>query len=127
MKRGQVISVLVEGCSIRSTARMTVMRLLLEVGAVAADYQYQVFRNLNCQRVQLDEMWAFVGAKQKNLTEDSRANGAIGDIWLWAAIDADTKLVATWLLGDCSASTARAFLSDLASRLSDRVQLTSDA
>jgi IS1 family transposase len=131
-KREQVISALVEGCSIRSTVRMTgvskkcVMRLLLEVGSVAADYQYQVFRNLNCQRVQVDEMWAFVGAKQKNLTEANQANGAIGDIWLWAAIDADTKLVATWLLEDRSASTARAFMSDLASRLSERVQLTSD-
>jgi IS1 family transposase len=131
-QRTRVISSLIEGCSIRSTVRMTgvakktVMRLLLEVGAVAADYQYQVFRNLNCQRIQVDEMWAFVGAKQKNLTEANQANGAIGDIWLWAAIDADTKLVATWLLGDRSASNARAFMSDLASRLSDRVQLTSD-
>lgn len=131
-KREQAISALVEGCSIRSTVRMTgvskktVMRLLVEVGAVAADYQYRVFRNLNCQRIQVDECWAFVGAKQKNLTEANQANGAVGDIWLWAAIDADTKLVATWLLGDRSASTARAFMSDLASRLSDRVQLTSD-
>src|ERR1700733_9160971 len=132
-KREQIISAIIEGCSIRSVVRMTgvakktVMRLLLEIGAVAADYQYQVFRNLNCQRIQVDECWAFVGAKQKNLTEENRANGAIGDIWLWAAIDADSKLVATWLLGDRSASTARAFMSDLASRLSDRVQLTSDA
>jgi IS1 family transposase len=131
-KREQVIAALVEGCSIRSTVRMTgvakktVMRLLLEVGAIAADYQYRVFRNLNCQRLQVDECWAFVGAKQKNLTEENRANGAVGDIWLWAAIDADSKLVVTWLLGDRSASTARAFMSDLASRLSERVQLTSD-
>src|ERR1700678_1364165 len=95
-QRTGVINCLVEGCSIRSTVRMTgvakktVMRLLLEVGAVAADYQYQVFRNLNCKRIQVDECWAFVGAKQKNLTEKNQAKGAIGDIWLWAAVDADT-------------------------------------
>jgi len=132
-KREQVISALVEGCSIRSTVRMTgvakktVMRLLLEIGAVAADYQYGIFRNLNSQRIQVDECWAFVGAKAKNLTPENKALGAIGDIWLWAAIDADSKLVISWLLGDRSASTARAFMGDLASRLSERVQLTSDS
>jgi IS1 family transposase len=130
--RSRVIHCLIEGCSIRSTVRMTgiakktVMRLLLEVGAVAADYQYQVFRNLSCKRIQVDECWAFVGAKQKNLTSKNVAKGAIGDIWLWAAVDADTKLVPTWLLGDRTASTAQAFMADLASRLSERIQLTSD-
>lgn len=128
-----VINCLVEGCSIRSTVRMTgvakktVMRLLVEAGSVAADYQYRVFRNLNCQRIQVDECWAFVGAKQKNLTPENKALGAIGDIWLWAAIDADSKLVISWLLGDRTASTARAFMADLASRLSERVQMTSDS
>lgn len=73
------------------------MRLLLEVGAVAADYQYQIFRNLNSQPIQVDEMWAFVGAKQKNLTQKNIAKGAIGDIWLWAAIDVDTS----WSLRGC--------------------------
>jgi IS1 family transposase len=133
-KRTQVISALVEGCSIRSVVRMTgvakktVMRLLVEAGAVAADYQYRVFRNLNCQRIQVDEMWAFCYAKAKNITPEIKAkNPDAGDVWLWAAIDADTKLVATWMLGDRNASTARAFMSDLAVRLSDRVQLTSDA
>lgn len=131
-QRASVINCLVEGCSIRSTVRMTgiakktVMRLLVEAGSVAGDYQYRVFRNLNCQRIQVDECWAFVGAKQKNLTEANQANGAIGDIWLWAAVDADTKLVPSWMLGDRTASTAQAFMADLASRLNERVQLTSD-
>jgi IS1 family transposase len=133
-KREQVISALVEGCSIRSTVRMTgvakktVMRLLLEAGAVAADYQYRVFRNLNCQRVQVDECWAFCYAKAKNVTPEIKTkNPDAGDVWLWAAIDADSKLVVTWLLGDRNASTARVFMADLAGRLSQRVQLTSDA
>ena len=132
-KRERVISALIEGCSIRSTVRMTgvakktVMRLLVEAGAVAADYQYRVFRNLPCRRIQVDELWAFVGAKQKNLTPENEARGAVGDIWLWTAVDADTKLVPSWLLGDRNAQTAHVFMLDLASRLSNRVQLTSDS
>jgi len=130
--RMQVLHCLIEGCSIRSTVRMTgvakktVMRLLLESGAVASDYQHRVFRNLTCRRIQVDEMWAFVGAKQKNLTPANIERGAVGDIWLWSAVDADSKLVPTWLLGDRNAPTARMFLLDLAGRLSNRVQLTSD-
>jgi IS1 family transposase len=108
-------------------AKKTVMRLLVEAGNVAADYQNRVFRNLSCRRIQVDEIWAFVGAKQKNLTPENQARGAIGDIWLWTAIDADTKLVPSWLLGDRTAPTARMFMLDLASRLDSRVQLTSDS
>lgn len=133
-QRARVINCLVEGCSIRSAVRMTgvakktVMRLLVEVGSVAADYQYRVFRNLDCQRIQVDECWAFCYAKAKNVTPELKAkNPDAGDVWLWAAIDADTKLVATWMLGDRNAATARAFMADLAGRLSERVQLTSDA
>ena len=74
------------------------MRLLVEAGSVAADYQSRVFRNLPCKRLQVDEMWAFIGAKQKNLTPENRERGAVSDIWLWAAVDADTKLVPTWVL-----------------------------
>lgn len=130
--RSQVLHCIIEGCSIRSTVRMTgvakktVMRLLVEAGASASDYQNRVFRNLSCCRVQVDEIWAFVGAKQKNLTPENRERGAVGDIWLWSAVDADTKLVPTWLLGDRNAPTAHMFMLDLASRLSNRVQLTSD-
>src|SRR5438046_2121516 len=99
-KRAQVISCLVEGCSIRSTVRLTgvskkaVMRLLLEAGAVASEYQDRVFHNLNCERLQVDEMWAFIGAKQKNVTPEMKLkNPNAGDIWLWTAIDADSKIV----------------------------------
>ncbi len=131
--RARVISCLVEGCSIRSTVRITgvskkaVSRLLVEVGTVAAEYQDRVLRNLSCRRVQVDELWGFNYCKQKNVTEKiaSKVPGA-GDVWLWVAIDADTKLVASWLLGSRDAGCAEAFVRDLASRLSHRVQLTSD-
>lgn len=132
-QRKKVISALIEGCSVRSTVRMTgvaketVMCLVVEVGTFCSQYQDCAFRNLKCGRVQVDELWAFIGAKQKNLTPDNVAHGAIGDIWLWTAIDADTKLVPSWLLGDRNAPTARMFLPDLAGRLSNRVQLTSDS
>lgn len=108
-------------------AKKTVMRFLVQAGSVARDYQYRSFKNLSCRRIQVDEMWAFVGAKQKNLTPENQARGAVGDIWLWSAVDADTKLVPSWMLGDRNASTARMFLLDLAGRLNNRVQLTSDS
>jgi IS1 family transposase len=131
--RAAVISALVEGCSIRSTVRMTgvskktVMRLLVEAGAVASTYQDRAFRNLTCKRIQVDELWAFIGAKQKNVTPEIAAkNPSAGDIWLWIAIDADTKLVPTWMLGGRDAGVATQFLYDLRQRLANRVQLTSD-
>lgn len=132
-KRGQVINCLIEGCSIRSTVRMTgiakktVMRLLSEVGDFCARYQDEAFRNLPCKRVQVDELWAFVYCKAKNVTSTViEKNPNAGDIWLWVAIDADTKLVPSWLLGKRDAGYAFEFISDLAGRLSNRVQLTSD-
>jgi IS1 family transposase len=131
--RAAVISALVEGCSIRSTVRMTgvskkcVMRLLVEAGAVASKYQDQAFRNLTCRRIQVDELWAFIGAKQKNVTPEIAAkNPNAGDIWLWVAIDADSKIVPCWMLGNRDAGTASQFLYDLRQRLTNRVQLTSD-
>ncbi len=132
-RRAQAIKCLVEGCSIRSTVRMTgvakktVMRLLVEVGAVCSDYQDLMFRKLNCRRLQPDELWSFCYCKHKNVTPDIAAkNPHAGDVWLWMAIDADTKLVPSWRLGDRGAGTAHDFVSDLASRLNNRVQLTSD-
>jgi IS1 family transposase len=131
--RTQVISALIEGCSIRSTVRMTgvskktVSRLLVEAGAVAADYMDRTFRNLTCRRLQVDELWGFNYCKQKNVTTDiaRRVPGA-GDMWLWAAIDADTKLVPCVMLGGRSAQDAHEFISDLAARLRNRVQMTTD-
>lgn len=131
--RTKVISCLVEGCSIRATVRITgvakktVMRLLVEVGQVCADYQDRVFRNLPCGRLQLDELWAWIFCKQKNRTPEIAAKcPEAGDIWLWVAFDAETKLVPSWTLGDRSADTASRFVADLASRLRNRVQITTD-
>jgi IS1 family transposase len=108
-------------------AKKTVMRVLVEVGAVCADYQDRVFRNLKCQRMQIDEMWQFVYCKQKTVTPAiAEKNPGAGDAWLWAAIDADTKLVPCWLVGPRSAEAARDFVEDLAGRLANRIQLTSD-
>lgn len=132
-QRASVISCLIEGCSIRSTVRMTsiakktVMRLLVEVGAVCADYQDRVFRNLKCQRMQVDECWQFVYCKQKTVTPEIAAKSPdAGDTWLWAAIDADSKLVPSWLVGPRTPGAARDFIEDLAGRLANRIQLTTD-
>lgn len=132
-QRAAVISCLIEGNSIRSTVRITgvakktVIRLVAEVGAFCADYQDRVFRNLKCERMQVDECWSFCYCKDKNVTQDIAAKvpGA-GDAWLWAAIDADTKLVPCWLIGKRDPISAREFIADLASRISSRIQLTSD-
>lgn len=131
--REQVINCLIEGCSIRATVRVTgvakktVMRLLFEVGMFCAKYQDAIFRNLKCKRLQLDEMWSWIYCKDKNRTEEIAAkNPAAGDIWLWVAIDAESKLVPAWRLGSRDSRTAKRFIDDLASRLTHRVQLTTD-
>jgi IS1 family transposase len=131
--RAQVINCLIEGCSIRSTVRMTgvakktVMRVLVEVGAVCADYQDKVFRNLSTRRLQLDEMWGWIFCKEKNRTEEiAKKHPDSGDVWLWVAIDADTKLIPAWRLGQRDAYEAIRFVKDLASRLRYRVQITTD-
>jgi IS1 family transposase len=108
-------------------AKKTVMRLLVEVGDVCADYQDKVFQNLNCCRLQLDEMWAWIYCKEKHRTEEiAKVHPDAGDIWLWVAVDADTKLVPCWTLGSRDTRTAIRFVDDLASRLKNRVQITSD-
>jgi len=109
-------------------AMKTVMRVLVEVGQVCADYQDKVFRNLNSRRLQLDEMWCWIYCKEKNRTEEiAKKHPDAGDIWLWVAIDADSKLVPCWTLGQRDTRTAIDFVYDLASRLKNRVQITSDA
>ncbi|MGB6944014.1 MAG: IS1 family transposase [Bryobacteraceae bacterium] len=131
--RCRIIAALVEGCSIRATVRMTgaakntIQKLLLEIGEKVLDYQDRTLRNLKCQRVQMDECWAFCYAKAKNVTpEISAKNPYAGDVWTWAAIDADTKLIPCWIIGPRDGVTARIFVNDLADRLADRIQLTSD-
>ena len=89
------------------------------------EYQDKAFRNLNCKRIQCDEIWQFVGAKEKNTTEAMKAAGW-GDIWTWVALDADSKLVPTWFVGTRDAGAAYHFMHDLAERLAHRVQLTTD-
>ena len=108
-------------------AKKTVMRLLGEVGDVCADYQNEVFRNLNCRRLQLDEMWAWIYCKEKHRTEEiAKAHPDAGDIWLWTAIDADKKLVPCFTLGGRDAGVAKEFVDNLAGRLRHRIQLTTD-
>jgi IS1 family transposase len=131
-KRAQIIQLLCEGSSLRSASRIvdcsviTVMKLLADVGEACREYQDKTLRNLPCQRVQLDEIWAFCYAKQKNVSTAKSAPTIAGDIWTWTAIDADSKLMASWMVGDRSAQTANAFIADLAGRLANRVQITSD-
>ena len=129
-KRAAVIASLVEGNSIRATVRMTgvakatVTKLLVDMGTVCSIHQDKLMRDLTCERLQCDEIWAFVYAKEKNVPEHKR--GEAGDVWTWVAIDADTKLVPSYRLGPRDLNTATAFISDLAGRLTHRVQLTTD-
>jgi len=131
-KKVAVISALVEGCSVRSTSRMTgvskgaILRLLMSVGKACAEYQSAIIRNIPAKRVQVDEIWSFVGCKQKNVTVEKMEAGICGDVWTFTAIDADTKLVISWLVGRRDAGCAADFLQDVAGRLSNRIQLTTD-
>src|SRR5437667_3364197 len=131
-KQKAIISALVEGNSLRSTARMcdvafnTVLKLLPEIGSACADYQDRVLRNLKCKLIQCDECWSFVYAKQKNVPEEKRGQFGYGDVWTWVAIDADTKLVPSFMVGNRDGQTAKVFIDDLAERLAHRVQLTTD-
>ncbi len=131
-KRVQIIKALVEGNSLRATARIcdvafnTVLKLLPEIGKACAEFQDMVFRNLPCKKIQCDEIWSFCYAKEKNLPEEMRGKFGFGSVWTWVALDPETKLVPSWLVGDRSADTACTFMNDLASRLAHRVQLTTD-
>jgi IS1 family transposase len=130
-KRAAVIASLVEGNSIRATVRMTgvakntITKLLVDMGTVCSIYQDRAMRDLPCSNIQCDEIWAFVGAKEKRVTPDKRDEGW-GDVWTWVALDSDTKLVPTYRVGARDFTEARAFIADLASRLRHRVQLTTD-
>ena len=128
-QRAAIVMALVEGNSARAAARLTgtsrttVLRLLAEVGELCRIYQDHVLRNLKCERIQCDEIWAFVGAKQKQVLAGAKG---VGDVWTWTAVDADSKLMVSWLVGERSHKSARAFMCDLHSRLANRVQLTTD-
>jgi IS1 family transposase len=130
-KRAQILGMMVEGMSIRSIVRLTgaskntVAKLLVDAGRACSDYQDRTMRELPCKRLQLDELWSFVGAKEKNVPTEKKGLG-IGDVWTWTAICADTKLVPSWFVGGRDAEHARAFLGDLKGRLGNRVQITTD-
>jgi IS1 family transposase len=131
-RRARIVGMLAEGNSLRATSRLadvsinTVTKLLLDVGAACEQYQDRTLRNLKSKRIQCDEIWAFVYAKAKNVPERMRGAWGVGDVWTWTAIDADSKLIPSWAVGRRDAATGHAFMLDLASRLSTRVQLTTD-
>lgn len=130
-KRTAVISALVEGVSINATCRMTgvakhtALKLLEDMGCAAAAFHNAHVRNLRVRRVQADEIWAFVYGKDKNLSME-QVQARAGSVWTWTAIDADTKLIISYTLGDRGADTALAFMQDVASRIRNRIQLTTD-
>ena len=131
-KHTQILQCLVEGNRILSTVRITgaakntVTKLLVDLGQTCAEYQNKTLRNLTCKRLQVDEIWSFCYAKQKNVPKKHRGRFGYGDVWTFTAIDADTKIVPSWLIGPRDGYTANLFLKDIASRLKNKVQLTSD-
>ena len=130
--RTLILRCLVEGMSVRATARTadvhknTVNKLLIDAGKACADYQDAVLHDLPCRRIQVDEIWSFIYAKEKNVPRAKAAPAEAGDVWTWTAICADTRLVPSWRVGDRSGMTAMEFMDDLRPRLANRVQLTSD-
>jgi IS1 family transposase len=130
--RVRVIAALVEGNSIRATVRMTgvakntVVKLLADLGTACAAYHDEHVRGLSTERIQCDEIWSFVYAKNKNVPAEMRSQFGVGDVWTWTAIDADSKLVASYMIGERDAGAAREFMNDVASRMANRVQVTTD-
>lgn len=131
-KQAQIVSALIEGNSIRATSRMfgvskdTVMKLQVEAGYASSDYQDKNIRGLNCKRVQCDEIWAFCYAKDKNLPEDKQGKFGYGSVWTWTAIDADSKLIVSFTVGNRDTVSAMVLINDLASRVKSRIQITTD-
>jgi len=131
-KRVQIITLLVEGCSIRSTCRIadvsknTVTKLLVDVGRACEKFHDETVKGIKAERVQADEIWSFVYAKDKNASDEMKEKGTAGDVWTWTAIDANSKLIVSWHVGNRDAESAHIFMNDVASRLSHKVQLTTD-
>jgi len=130
--RIQILSMLVEGSSMRAISRVadvsinTVTKLLVDAGSVCAEFHDVTVRKVRAQRVQCDEIWSFCYAKEKNAPKPKKEAGEAGNIWTWTALDSDSKLIISWLVGDRDFTTASRFTNDLASRLASRVQLTTD-
>lgn len=131
-KRAQIIGCLVEGNSIRATVRMTgaakntITKLLADLGEACAEYQDGVFQDLPCKVVEADEIWSYCYSKQKNVPQQFKGTPGYGDVWTFTAICADTKLVPSWLVGERTSDDAEFFLRDLASRMANRIQLSTD-
>jgi IS1 family transposase len=131
-ERAKILEMMAEGVSLRAISRMTGisrntgLKLVADAGQAFAEYQDRTLVNLPCKRIQVDEIWAFCYAKEKNVPTAKAAPEQAGDLWTWTAIDADTKLVPSWLIGGRDSEYAMAFIDDLAKRLASRVQLTSD-
>ena len=131
-KRAQILSMLCEGSSMRSISRVcdvsfnTVNKLLIDAGLVCIDLHDEMVRDVKASRVQCDEIWSFVYAKEKNVAGAKAAPTGAGDVWTWTALDADSKLIVSYFIGDRSGMSAIALMDDLRARLSNRVQLTTD-
>jgi IS1 family transposase len=131
-KRAQVLQMMAEGIALRAITRLTgisrttLQKLLEDAGQAFSDYQDRTLVNLSCKRIQVDEAWSFCYAKQKNVAAAKAAPEGAGDIWTWVGLDADTKLVASFYVGARDSYAAMIFMDDLARRLANRVQLTSD-
>ena len=129
-KRAQILSCLCEGMGVNAATRITgaskntVLKLLADAGEACAKYQDEAMRNLTCKRIECDEIWSFVGMKQKNVPAELEGILGYGDVYTWTAIDAETKLIPCWHVGTRDLESAKAFISDMASRLSNRIQLT---
>ena len=132
-RRAAILRALCDGCSVSASSRMTraskvtILRLLEAVGPVARDFQRKTLTDLPTLRVQCDEQWSYIFSKDKNTPPELRGTGARGDCWTWVGLDGDSKLVITWPVGRRASESALAFMCDLAGRLANRVQLTTDA
>src|SRR6202011_3421245 len=130
--RVQILSMLCEGSPMRSISRVcdvsinTVSKLLEDAGEVCADFHDEHVRGVKAKRVQVDELWSFTAAKQKNVAAMKKPIYGAGDTWTWTALEADTKLIVSYFIGDRDSDCAKRFMDDVASRLANRVQLTSD-
>lgn len=130
--RAQIVAALVEGMSIRAVSRMTgrskntITKLLADLGQACAAYHDEHVRGLQCEQVQADEIWAFCYSKAKNVPEQHKGEFGYGDVWTWTAIDADSKLMVSWLVGERNAYWAGAFIDDVASRMASRPQISTD-
>ncbi|PYT72740.1 MAG: IS1 family transposase [Acidobacteria bacterium] len=130
-KRAAILGMLVEGNSLRATSRLadvsinTVTKLLIDLGEACAEYHHKNIRNVRVRRLQCDEIWSFVGAKAKHVRPERRAEGW-GDTWTWVALDADTKLCVSYLVGGRDGWWAREFMNDCAKRVKERIQIATD-